>query len=134
MGYTHYWEFKSNPKDIKDGDKKFKKSVALLKKCLKNISVELAGGNGSGKPIFTDTNVCFNGLDDDSHETCYLALDNSDFEFDFCKTARKPYDVAVCLTLLCFKKFFEDDFNYSSDGDLDDEGWALATEIFEKIK
>ena len=134
MGYTHYWKFNSNPKDIKDGDKKFKKSVALLKKCLKNISVELAGSNGTGKPIFTNTMVCFNGLDEDSHETCYLALDNSDFEFDFCKTARKPYDVAVCLTLLCFKKFFEDDFKYSSDGDLDDEGWALATEIFEKIK
>ena len=134
MGYTHYWKFKSNPKDIKDGDKKFKKSVALLKKCLKNISVELAGSNGTGKPIFTNTMVCFNGLDEDSHETCYLALDNSDFEFDFCKTARKPYDVAVCLTLLCFKKFFEDDFEYSSDGDMNDEGWALATEIFEKIK
>jgi hypothetical protein len=134
MGYTHYWKFENNPKDIKDGDKKFKKSVALLKKCLKNISVVLAGSNGTGKPLFTNTMVCFNGLDEDSHETCYLALDNSDFEFDFCKTARKPYDVAVCLTLLCFKKFFEDDFNYSSDGDLDDEGWALATEIFEKIK
>ena len=132
MGYTHYWEFKSNPKDIKDGDKKFKKSVALLKKCLKNISVELAGGNGTGKPVFTNTMVCFNGLDEDSHETCYLALDNSDFEFDFCKTARKPYDVAVCLTLLCFKKFFGDDFKYSSDGNMDDEGWALAIETFKK--
>lgn len=132
MGYTHYWEFKSNPKDIKDGDKKFKKSVALLKKCLKNISVELAGGSGTGKPVFTGTKVCFNGLDDDSYESCYLALDNSDFKFDFCKTARKPYDVAVCLTLLCFKKFFGDDFKYSSDGNMDDEGWALAIETFEK--
>ena len=134
MGYTHYWEFKSNPKDVKDGDKKFKKSVELLKKCLKDVSVKLAGGNGTGEPVFTDTKVCFNGVDDDddAYETCYLALDNADYKFDFCKTARKPYDVVVCLTLLCFKNFFGEDFKYSSDGNMDDEGWSLADEIFTK--
>jgi len=130
--YTHYWEFKSKPKNVKDGDKKFKKSVELLKKCLKDVSVKLASGNGTGKPVFTDTKVCFNGVGDDSYETCYLAFDNADYEFDFCKTARKPYDVVVCLTLLCFKNFFGEDFKYSSDGNMNDEGWSLANEIFTK--
>ena len=147
MGYTHYWRFTKNPKDIKDGDKKFKKAVELLKKCLANVPAELdvpyygkntfklAGGNGTGEPIFTDTMVCFNGFDGDedlSHETCYLALDNPDgWEFDFCKTAEKPYDVAVCLTLLCFKKVFGDDFNWSSDGNGSNFGWKLAHSIFD---
>ena len=161
MGYTHYWNFQKNPKDVKDGSKKFAKAVELLKKCLAKVPADitvqdyeydwntntskpvtihlpfkLAGGNGTGEPIITDTLVCFNGdaEKDHNHETCYLALDNDDYEFDFCKTARKPYDVAVCLTLLCFKKTFGDDFSYSSDGNEDDEGWKMAHNIFNKIK
>jgi hypothetical protein len=147
MGYTHYWNFTKNPKDIKDGDKKFKKAVELLKKCLANIPAELdtpyygkmalklAGGDGTGEPTFTDTLVCFNGFegdDDLSYETCYLALDNPDF-IDSCKTAEKPYDVAVCLTLLCFKDAFGDDFQWSSDGNGSEYGWKLAHKIFDGI-
>lgn len=157
MGYTHYWNFKKNPKDVKDGEKKFKTAVKLLKKCLKNVPAELemevydwknnttqkvnvpfklCDGNGYGEPVFTDTLVCFNGdaEKDYDHETCYLALNNDNYEFDFCKTACKPYDVAVCLTLLCFKKAFGDDFSYSSDGNIEDEGWKMAHNIFNKIK
>lgn len=141
MGYTHYWKFKMNPKDCNDGSKKFAKAVKLLKKCLAKVPAEievetddttntvkvpfvLKGGNGEGEPKFTDEIVCFNGDAQKGydHETCYLALNNDDYEFDFCKTARKPYDVAVCLTLLCFKKTFGKDFSYSSDGDNDDKG------------
>ena len=29
MGYTHYWKFKKNPKDCKNGSTKFAKSVEL---------------------------------------------------------------------------------------------------------
>lgn len=149
MGYTHYWRFTKNPKDIENGDKKFKKAVELLKKCLAKVPAELdvpyygkntfklAGGDGTGEPVFTDEVVCFNGFDGDedlSHETCYIALDNPDgFDFDFCKTAEKPYDVAVCLTLLCFKKAFGDDFNWSSDGNGSEFGWKLANSIIDSI-
>ena len=156
MGYTHYWKFKKNPKDCKNGSKKFAKSVELLKKCLAKVPAEiegetydwenftkkpvkipfvLKGGNGEGEPKFTDELVCFNGdasIDCD-HETCYFALDNDRYAFDFCKTARKPYDVAVCLALLCFKKNFDNDFSYSSDGNKDDEGWKMAHNIFNEI-
>ena len=155
MGYTHYWNFKKNPKDVKDGSKKFAKAVELLKKCLEKVPAEievetydwqngtkntvkvpfvLKGGNGEGEPKFTDELVCFNGdasMDYD-HETCYLSMDNKGF--NFCKTARKPYDVAVCITLICFKHFFGDLFEYSSDGNIEDgeEGWKLAREITSK--
>ena len=132
MGYTHYWKFNQNPKDIKDGNKKFKKAVELLKKCISIHPFELASGNGTGKPIFQNNQVCFNGVGYDSYEACYFVLDNKRYGFNFCKTARKPYDGAVCLTLLCFKKYFGEDFSYSSDGNSEDEGWKLATEIFNK--
>ena len=159
MGYTHYWKFTQNPNDIKDGKKKFKKAVELLKKCIakvpseidmveydndfstKNVKVPfvLAGGNGTGEPVFKDDVVCFNGLDDGnndySHETCYFALDNPDgYDFDFCKTAEKPYDTAVCLALLCFKKAFCDDFSWSSDGNGSKYGWKTANQIFDNTK
>ena len=155
MGYTHYWNFKKNPKHCKNGSKKFAKAVELLNKCLAKVPAELEvetydeknnttktvkvpfvlkGGNGEGEPKFTDELVCFNGdasMDYD-HETCYIAL-NDDNEFDYCKTAHKPYDVAVCLALLCFNRAFGKDFSYSSDGDIDDEGWKMAHNIFNEI-
>lgn len=147
MGYTHYWDFKKNPKNIKDGEKKFKKAVDMLKECLAKVPAELdvpyygkcqfklAGGRGTGEPVFNDDKVCFNGVEggDLSHETCYLALDNPDYGFDFCKTARKPYDVAVCITLLCFKKAFGDNFKWSSDGNSEDYGWKLAHSIVDSL-
>ena len=87
----------------------------------------LKGGLGKGEPIITDTCLRFNGdaeyeLD---HETFSIGLDSFNDEWlhrengdvwAFCKTARKPYDLAVCLALMAFKDVFGDDFEYSSDG------------------
>ena len=129
MGYTHYWQFKNNPKNIKDGSEKFKKAVELFKKCMKSFPFALAGGNGTGKPIITDTKICFNGAGEDSYETCYFAFDDADYDYNFCKTARNNYDAAVCVAILCIKKYFGDDFSYSSDGNSEDEGWEFAHSI-----
>ena len=35
MGYTHYWKFKQNPKDIEGGAEKFKAAVGLFKEGIK---------------------------------------------------------------------------------------------------
>ena len=151
MGYTHYWSFKNQvaPQDIDYGCKKFKKAVALFKKCLaecngkthypnwgdnrfeKEVPMVLAGGNGHGEPIITDTDVIFNGEweNDNSHETFAISIDMGGS--NFCKTDRKPYDTAVCLALLCFKRAFEDDFNFFSDGVRGEWDWAKS--IFYKV-
>lgn len=159
MGYTHYWKFKGNPIELENGKKKFKKAVRLVKACFarlpENVEVEvtkwnsdytaiigsekksvplvLAGWNGEGKPEITDTLIRFNGNPD--YETCVVALNDTDYGFNFCKTGRQPYDVAVCIVLMCFKEAFGDDFSYSSDGDIEggEEGWALAKEITGKV-
>jgi len=164
MGYTHYYNFKSVPKNITDGDKKFSKAVELFKKGLekannkvtvtynvydektyavketitKEIPLNLRGGMGTGKPIITDTLVCFNG-DRESGRWCesfYLSYDKKMEGIEtFCKTSREPYDFAVCLALLCFKHTFGDDFHFSSDGDIEggEEGWGKAKEIFDTL-
>lgn len=155
MGYTHYWRFKKNgehcaPIEIENGEKKFKSSVKLFKKCLeymggktpypnwgenayaKEVEMKLCGGLGNGEPEITDTLVCFNGdrKTGNDHETFYISLTKGGF--NFCKTARKPYDTAVWVCLLCFKYFFGENLLLSSDGD-DDEHKA-AEDIFDAVK
>lgn len=134
MGYTHYWTFKVSPAKMGDGKEKFANAVALFKEGLKKLQdIPLGNGIGKGKPIITDTEVCFNGKAPEDYETCAMSLESKGF--DFCKTARQPYDVAVCLLLLCMADAFGDDFEYSSDGDIEngEEGWARAKEIFNEL-
>ena len=131
MGYTHYWTFKKSPAKIADGKEKFANAVALFKEGLKKLQdIPLGDGWGENEPIITDTKVCFNGKTPKDYETCAMSLESKGF--NFCKTARQPYDPVVCLLLLCMADAFGDDFGYSSDGDIEngEEGWARAQEIF----
>lgn len=138
MGYTHYWNFSKVVKDIDNSEKKFAAAVRLFKEKLKELpqSIRLANGIGEGEPIITPTKVVFNGSAEngEDYETFSITLadDERVSSFNFCKTARLPYDAAVCLALLCFKDAYGNDFDYSSDGDINDEGWELAHQIFDK--
>ena len=146
MGYTHYWTLKKGANDPErfalavnlfkecweKAPKTFSykvwddKTKSWKRKRFKKENL-LKGGCGTGEATITDTEIYFNGdakygLD---HETFYISLENLNDNWlhrengdvwNFCKTARKPYDLAVCLALLSFKKVFGDDFEYSSDG------------------
>lgn len=112
MGYSHYFGFKDGAKIDAE---RWNRALKLGEACAKASGVEIAGWDGTGEPIFTDSVICFNGKGDEmSHETFYI--DNSGETYEFCKTARKPYDIVVCCFLLAFKKVFGKDFVYSSDG------------------
>ena len=63
--------------------------------------------------------IRFNGLHDESHEDFFYREDQS---FDFCKTARKDYDVVVVATL-CLVAYFRL-AQVSSDGGKED--WLLG--------
>ena len=119
MGYTHYWEFKGHiaPKDLKDGENKFAKAAELIRKAYNKVTemgIKIAGGMGDGQPRMSDHAIVFNGKGDESYET--FAIRDNDGEWNFCKTARRPYDLLVCVSLLAFKEVFGDDFSYTSDG------------------
>ena len=134
MGYTHYWKFKKSPTEIVDGKQKFANAVAQFKKGLEKLSdIPIGNGMGLGVPTITDTEVCFNGQVPEDYETCAMSLESKGF--DFCKTARHRYDPVVCLLLLCMADEFGDDFEYSSDGDIEngEEGWARAKKIFANL-
>lgn len=119
MGYSHYWNFtgKVAPKDLRDGEERFAEAARIINVCadkVKGTGVEIAGGDGNGNPVINERKICFNGKGKESHETFCIALDRDGW--DFCKTAHKPYDILVCLSLLAFKSVFGGDFDYTSDG------------------
>jgi len=151
MEYTHYYKFSKNPSRINNGKKKFADAVNAAKTCIDRLpkriySVNdggkrtsyrlypLCGGNGYGVPIFRDDRICFNGDAKHNQNNATFTLLNDYNYCNFCNTARKPYDVAVCIALLCFKHYFCDDFYFTSDGDIEkgEEGWKRAKRITDK--
>lgn len=61
----------------------------------------------------TSKMVRFNGVNEKGHETFLLEFKPSPFEF--CKTARKPYDLAVCASLI-LASYYAESGEISSDG------------------
>lgn len=168
MGYTHYWKFKewdskkgmlktAAPKDVENASAKWAQATELIQKIIKKAEergIKIAGCNGEGKPRFDERYISFNGRGENSHESFYLDYE-SPCAFDFCKTAREPYDLVVATSLLALKYVYGDNFEYSSDGvtresikDPDKiaywerigytpkigEEWEQAYELWEEIK
>lgn len=99
----------------------------------------LHNGLGEGEPVFTEEKICFNGdaskgLD---HETFYIGRDNTKeysgrgtLHFEFCKTARKPYDLMAQISMLRLKHYFPE-CKISSDGDA--SHWKNARALYKKL-
>ncbi len=106
MGYTHYFQLHQTPTDeqwyvfTNDID-------ALL------LANDVPLDNKS-----TPNCVFLNGVGDDSHET--FVIDRNSTRWDFCKTARKPYDKIVTAILIAARYDFGDNFSLSSDGNWED--------------
>jgi hypothetical protein len=81
------------------------------------------------EPLVSATEIHFNGKDEDGHEP--FVFSTTDNGFQFCKTAQKPYDFAVCMILIILRDYYgEKVLTVSSDGDRDDWGRAIrAAEI-----
>ena len=101
MGYTRYWERTEKPitEDFLNEVKK------ILKDCAKK-GIAIRGWNGTGNPTLTLERISLNGNEkaerDLSHES--FVIDDK-IGFNFCKTARKPYDYAVRRILNVAKKY-----------------------------
>lgn len=121
MGYTHYWRI---PSDLD------KASFALFANAAAKIITEV-GKQGIGIDNASgDNTVFFNGVGEESHESFCIRRKKNE-NFDFTKTARKPYDLAVTSCLIAFKHFFEDKAEITSDGD--DTDWLPAKELCQKL-
>jgi hypothetical protein len=126
--------------------KKISKELnGILPQIQKDKNFKLSGGLGQDEPRITDTEVWFNGdaSEDLDHETFalelfetgnYRTVDDISKEgvFCFCKTAHKPYDFAVMVSLMVIKHHLGSDFKVSSDGCMED-GWDEAISYYEKF-
>ncbi|MFS0728355.1 hypothetical protein [Paenibacillus sp. 1P07SE] len=135
MGYTHYWYRQKAIDRAVFGQ--IKRDFGKLLPVLEEQGVSLADGMGNGKPVLTATKICFNGTKSESYETFDFSqlLRLRSWEepaedgtyFQFCKTAERPYDLAVTAFLIIAKHYLKQQLTVSSDGDAAD--WAAARQI-----
>ncbi len=133
-------------KRIKKHTDGFKKIADELNKILPELQKDkefvLKGGMGKGEPRISENEVWFNGDSDFEldHETFaidlfetgnYRGVDDIEKEgvFGFCKTNYKPYDIAVCISLMVIKHHLGSDFSIGSDGGY--EEWNEAIKYYE---
>ena len=118
MGYTRYW--KRTNKKI---DEELINAVhEIIADCDKH-GIKICNGIGHDDPVVTLDEIAINGNDEVglAHETFYLGNEESDFEF--CKTAYKPYDYAVRKILR-----YAEQNGYVSDVEEDEEYEGIVSD------
>lgn len=102
--------------------------IAWATKYAKGVSSEENSANNremwfAGRML--ETRTCDG---DCSHETFYaeIKMGKKDL-FNFCKTAYKPYDLAVTVVLVIFQHWFGNDIRVATDGEI--ENWKDAIDL-----
>ena len=121
MGYTHYWS-----QQRAYTAEEWQQISATIKTIIGESGVTIAReyDRPDDAPCFDHDSILFNGVGGDGHETLvftreiaptpeYRASDSEDFQF--CKTARKPYDDVVVASLIAAAAMGV--ITWSSDGD-----------------
>jgi hypothetical protein len=136
MGYTHYWF--GRPEEIGNYEQ-LCTDLDLIETYCASVGVELTGydpiimGYRKGAPLHVGDLIAFNGVPDDDYESFCMPKYRDGDCFNFCKTARKPYDLAVCLALLRMAAIVPG-FSFDSDGSLSREPeWRKAKTAYAKI-
>lgn len=134
MGYTHYF---SQEKQIEPS--KWEAYCQDVRKFLHHVvaekGVQLQSDCDENPSAFevTPERVQFNGdssrnLD---HETFSLSKTKTYLTSGFCKTARKPYDIAVCGCLILAHRHFPGAYCIGSDGYVQD--WQNALDCVQDL-
>ncbi len=135
MGYTHYW---AQQRAYTQAE--WSQITATIKAIIAASDVPVAREyDRPDDPVeFTDS-ILFNGVGDDGHETFVFTREvapepeyrKGEGDFQFCKTARKPYDEIVVACLIAASELGV--ITWSSDGegepDYLTDGNALLREV-----
>lgn len=125
MGYTHY--FKQNKPVSNEQWKSFQEDAEIVLKQVQNQYGIVLMSNDDNGVLINSERVNLNGDESQGldHETFFMEKDYR--EFNFCKTARKPYDLAVCSLLLLAHEHMKGHHDIGSDGGF--EEWQEAMEL-----
>lgn len=136
MGYTHYW-YRKRDFTTKEWSAIREDVSSIIKLYCHHIQEE---SDIARPPIVSAVAVRFNGIGVEGHETFLVTRlmpermeweRDQDEVFTFCKTAHKPYDMAVMLCLLVMARH-SDSIRIESDGNWSAE-WAPARDMFKKL-
>jgi hypothetical protein len=145
MGYTHDWKqgdfTKAEWADIK-------RDVAVILQKAMEEGVTIGDAFGEVGAVFRTEawgeDIAFNGFGDESCETFWIGQKRAPLESwqtpaqrgrAFCKTARRPYDVAVTACLCYLESVYPKKLQADSDGGVEDwqEGLALARRALPRL-
>lgn len=125
MGYTHYFP-QSEAFTTPEWDIIMTAAKAIIAAQPKGL---ICGPDGTGDPIVNEKQIALNGseIDDQGHES-FIITKAKYPDFNFCKTAEKPYDVVVVAILCIVEHFAPGKLKISSDGNRADwqKGLNLA--------
>lgn len=118
MGFTRYWE---TTEKEKFDEKHLEEIKDILLNTQELTGVKLGDGRGENEPIIEENRVVFNGdtNSDLDYETASFKLTGKVGDFEFCKSARRPYDAYLHTIQLYLsdkgyiKNLYNDDFNQS---------------------
>src|SRR5579863_3290890 len=118
MGYTHYWD---QTRDYTDEEwAQIREDMTELLKDVQHVQgIPLGNWNGDpgSSPAITDKDIRFNGVGEDHYETFVVWRKPRRGEESIgCKTARKPYDLAVTAALCYLATVEPAVFRVTSDG------------------
>ena len=149
MGYTHYWTFKTPSKIKGNADRAEIAYQKAIDDCSKIARVYNAECRANGLDMdrlsgFTAHckkgkygGVLINGKQENAHED-FSAREHFRQNFEdgldgsnFCKTARKPYDIVVVACLAVLKHRLGDLIDVSSDGNAKD--WTQGLELARRV-
>lgn len=149
MGYTHYWNFKQPPVKLNSlVEKRYQLAIRQCNKIIRAYSKINGGLSGYNAHTIGDKykGIKLNGKGDLMHEDFIMretfldnfhnySLDDWRHEryngFNFCKTARKPYDTVVVACLIVLQHYLKDWIKVSSDGDELD--WELGLRLAKRV-
>lgn len=131
VGYTHYWSFNQNIRGkTKAVNAAYAKATYECAKVVRQYAKEYGGIKGYSAHTEPGlyAGVMFNGSRDSGHEDFVLRERFTENERgNFCKTARKDYDILVTACLSILAQHLPDHVTVDSDGT--DRDWAAGVAL-----
>lgn len=101
----------------------FSDCVTLCRNTIEAIGSEIGGWDGTGKPVFSEQEICFNGVFPMQGDTFSIRRDGNARKV--INTFGSPYDLAVRCCLVIFKRACEG-MHLGSDVDDETMAWEQA--------